>query len=71
MWIGWLKIVHAETFYDTDEGQQAVANVVLNRVNHSEFPNSIYDVIWQKTGKTWQFSPCGDGGEGSTFTVVH
>lgn len=59
----WLaKIVHAETFYDTDKGQQAVANVVINRVNSSDFPNSIYDVIWQKTGKTWQFSPCEDGG---------
>ena len=59
----WLaKIVHAETFYDTDEGQQAVANVVLNRVNSSGFPDSIYEVVWQKTGKTWQFSPCGDGG---------
>lgn len=59
----WLaKIVHAETFYDTDEGQQAVANVVLNRVNSSGFPDSIYEVVWQKTGNTWQFSPCGDGG---------
>lgn len=59
----WLaKIVHAETFYDTDEGQQAVANVVLNRVSSSEFPNTIYEVIWQKTGKLYQFSPCADGG---------
>ena len=59
----WLsKIVMAETFYDTDEGQQAVANVVLNRVSSSGFPDSIYEVVWQKTGETWQFSPCGDGG---------
>lgn len=59
----WLaKIVHAETFYDIDEGQQAVANVIINRVNSSEFPTSIYDVVWQKTGKTYQFSPCADGG---------
>lgn len=59
----WLaKIVHAEAFYDTDEGQQAVANVVLNRVNHPEFPNTIYDVIWHKIGKLYQFSPCADGG---------
>lgn len=59
----WLaKIVNAETFYDTDEGQQAVANVVLNRVNSEEFPDSIYKVVWQKTGKTHQFSPCADGG---------
>lgn len=59
----WLaKIVYAEAFYDEDEGQQAVANVVLNRVDHPDFPDTIYDVIWQRTGKTWQFSPCGDGG---------
>ena len=59
----WLaKIVYAEAFYDCDEGQQAVANVVINRVNHSEFPDTIYNVIWQKTGKLYQFSPCADGG---------
>jgi N-acetylmuramoyl-L-alanine amidase len=59
----WLaKIVYAEAMEDTDEGQQAVANVVLNRVSSSEFPNSIYKVIWQKTGKLHQFSPCADGG---------
>lgn len=59
----WLaKIVYAEAGYDVDEGQQAVANVVLNRVNSPDFPDTIYDVIWQKTGKVWQFSPCGDGG---------
>lgn len=59
----WLaKIVYAEAGYDINEGQQAVANVVINRVNHPNFPNNIYDVIWQKTGKIWQFSPCGDGG---------
>jgi spore germination cell wall hydrolase CwlJ-like protein len=59
----WLaKIVYAEAGYDTDEGQKAVATVVLNRVDSSDFPNNIYDVIWQKTGSVWQFSPCGDGG---------
>jgi N-acetylmuramoyl-L-alanine amidase len=59
----WLsKIVHAEAPDDTNEGQQAVANVVINRVNSSEYPDSIYKVIWQKTGKLHQFSPCDDGG---------
>jgi spore germination cell wall hydrolase CwlJ-like protein len=59
----WLaKIVFAEAGYDTDEGQKAVATVVLNRVDSPDFPNNIYDVIWQKTGSVWQFSPCGDGG---------
>lgn len=59
----WLaKIIHAEAPDDTDEGQIAVGNVVMNRVNHPDFPNTIYDVIWQKTGKLYQFSPCGDCG---------
>jgi hypothetical protein len=59
----WLaKIVYAEAGYDTDEGQRAVATVVLNRVDSPDFPDNIYDVIWQKTGSVWQFSPCGDGG---------
>jgi spore germination cell wall hydrolase CwlJ-like protein len=59
----WLaKIVYAEAGYDTDEGQKAVATVVLNRVDSPDFPDNIYDVIWQKTGSVWQFSPCGDGG---------
>ena len=58
----WLaKIIYAEAGYDTDAGQQAVANVVLNRVISPDFPDTIYDVIWQKTGSVWQFSPCGDG----------
>lgn len=59
----WLaKIIHAEAPDDTDEGQIAVGNVVMNRVKSKDFPNTIYDVIWQKTGKLYQFSPCGDGG---------
>jgi len=59
----WLaKIVFAEAGEDIDLGQQAVANVVLNRVKSPNFPNTIYDVIWQQTaGGVWQFSPCGDG----------
>jgi spore germination cell wall hydrolase CwlJ-like protein len=59
----WLaKIVYAEAGEDIDLGQQAVANVVLNRVESPNFPNTIYDVIWQQTaGGVWQFSPCGDG----------
>lgn len=43
----WLaKIIHAEAPDDTDEGQIAVGNVVINRVNHTDFPNTIYNVIW-------------------------
>jgi len=30
------------------EGKLAVANVVLNRVKSPSFPNTVYDVIFQK-----------------------
>ncbi len=39
------------------EGQLAVANVILNRVNSSKFPNSITDVIYA----AGQFSPVRSG----------
>jgi N-acetylmuramoyl-L-alanine amidase len=40
------KLTQVEAGYETYEGQLAVANVVLNRVKDSRFPNSIYDVIY-------------------------
>lgn len=58
----WLaKIVFAEAEDQPDKGQIAVANVVLNRVKSDEFPDTIKKVIFQKTGKIYQFSPVMDG----------
>jgi N-acetylmuramoyl-L-alanine amidase len=58
----WLaKIVHAEAEGECDEGQIAVANVVLNRVNDNRFPNTIKEVIFQKVNGVAQFSPTIDG----------
>lgn len=42
---------------ETVKSQIAVANVVLNRVKSSEFPDTITKVIYQKG----QFSPVDDG----------
>ena len=42
------KLLWLESRGESDIGQQAVAEVVVNRVNHNAFPNSIYDVIFQK-----------------------
>ena len=44
------KIIHAEagSSWLTEEHRQLVASVVINRVNSSEFPNTIYDVIHQR-----------------------
>ncbi|WP_020620035.1 cell wall hydrolase [Paenibacillus daejeonensis] len=51
------KITQVESGYESYEGQLAVANVILNRVKHAQFPNSIRDVIY--SGR--QFPPAHNG----------
>lgn len=41
------KLVYAEVGNLNDEAQIATASVVLNRMNSSSFPNSLYAVIYQ------------------------
>lgn len=54
----WLsKLISAESRAEPFEGQIAVGNVVLNRVNSSQFPNTIKDVIFANI----QFSVVKDG----------
>lgn len=54
----WLShIINAESGNQSLEGKIAVGNVVMNRVNSSEFPNTIYAVLYQKN----QFSPAASG----------
>ena len=50
-------LVYCEAGNQSYEGKLAVANVVLNRLNSSQFPNTIKDVIYQKN----QFSPASSG----------
>lgn len=57
----WLsRIISAESRGESLEGKIAVGNVVLNRVKSSEFPNNIYDVIFDSR---WggQFEPVSNG----------
>lgn len=56
-----LRIVEAEATGETREGKMLVANVILNRMNHPNFPNSVKEVVFQKTGGHVQFSPTIDG----------
>ena len=42
-------------------GKILVANVVLNRVISEEFPNTVKEVVFQKIGSAYQFSPTKDG----------
>lgn len=51
------KLVQVESGYEGYEGQLAVANVILNRVKSSKFPDSIKEVIY--SGK--QFPPAHNG----------
>lgn len=51
------KITQVEAGYEPYEGQLAVANVILNRVKDSRFPDTIRDVIY--AGK--QFPPAHNG----------
>ncbi|SFS57531.1 cell wall hydrolase [Paenibacillus sp. BC26] len=51
------KITMVEAGYESYEGQLALANVILNRVKDSKFPDSIRDVIY--SGR--QFPPAHNG----------
>ena len=53
----WLaRIIHAESSGEPLLGKIAVGNVVLNRVNHPSYPNTIYGVIFDRKYGV-QFSP--------------
>ncbi|SCY33987.1 cell wall hydrolase [Alkaliphilus peptidifermentans] len=58
----WLaRIIHAEAAGEPYRGKVAVGNVVLNRVNSKDFPNTIYNVIFEYYKNIPQFSPVADG----------
>ena len=56
-----LRIVEAEATCEDVKGRMLVANVILNRVLHKGFPNSITEVVFQNNGETYQFGPIKDG----------
>lgn len=57
----WLsRIISAESRGEPLAGQLAVGNVVLNRVASSDFPNTIYDVIFDRKYAI-QFTPIANG----------
>ena len=51
------RIINAEARGESDEAQQAVGQVVLNRIDSDTFPNDMHSVIYQKN----QFTPTMDG----------
>lgn len=58
----WLsRIIEAEATGEPYIGKVAVGNVIINRVNSSEFPNTIKSVIFEYDNGLPQFSPVADG----------
>ena len=56
-----LKIVEAEAGGEDENGKLLVANVVLNRVKSSIFPDTVTEVVYQREFGVCQFSPVSDG----------
>lgn len=56
-----LRIVEAEAGCEDEEGKLLVANVVLNRVNSEKFPDTISEVVLQRSKGVTQFSPVASG----------
>ncbi|MCF8020487.1 MAG: cell wall hydrolase [Vallitaleaceae bacterium] len=56
-----VRIVEAEATNEDLKGKILVANTVMNRVKSRRFPNTIYEVVHQRTGNRAQFSPIDDG----------
>jgi spore germination cell wall hydrolase CwlJ-like protein len=50
------KNIYYEARGESFEGKQAVAQVTINRANHSQFPSSVCGVVHQKNKSTCQFS---------------
>ena len=56
--IYWLsRIIEAESKGEPMEGKIAVGNVIINRRESPDFPDSIYEVIFEKTSGKYQFTP--------------
>lgn len=55
------RIVEAEAGGENQKGKILVANVILNRVQNKEFPDTIKGVVFAHKGSRYQFSPIADG----------
>ena len=55
------RIVEAEATGLDKKSKILVANVVLNRMKHQAFPDTVEDVVFQNVNGAVQFSPVADG----------
>ena len=56
-----VRIAMAEAEGEGVEGKALVMNVILNRLQCNEFPNTIEEIIYQKSGDCYQFTPVKSG----------
>lgn len=56
-----LRIVEAEAGGEDITGKMLVANVIMNRVVNSRFPDTVTEVVYQKHNGRAQFSPTVNG----------
>lgn len=61
-----LQIVEAEAGCEDIKGKMLVAGVVMNRVESSQFPDTVKEVVYQKEHGVAQFSPVANGRLGRT-----
>ncbi len=54
------RIVEAEASGEDMIGKILIANVIFNRIEDDTFPDTVEDVIFQKTNGDYQFSPLSD-----------
>lgn len=54
------RIVEAEAAGEDIIGRILIVNVIFNRIADKEFPDNVEDVIFQKVGGDYQFSPISD-----------
>lgn len=55
------RLVHAEAKGEPYAGKVAVATIVLNRVDHPDFPDTIREVIYERSGGHYAFTPVQNG----------
>ena len=56
-----LAIVEAEAGGEDIKGRILVANVIFNRVNSDQFPDTVTEVVYERSGRSPQLSPTADG----------
>ncbi|MBU9713392.1 LysM peptidoglycan-binding domain-containing protein [Evansella tamaricis] len=58
----WLaKMIHAESRGESLAGQIAVGAVIMNRVKSSLFPNTVREVLFERSNGIFQFTPASNG----------